>query len=600
MEIKENLKELVSNLPQQPGIYRYYDEENQLLYVGKAKNLKNRVSSYFTNSKQHSYKTRKMVAQIHQIRYTAVNSEQEALLLENTLIKTYQPKYNILLKDDKTFPYLCVSDEPFPRVFVTRQPEKKEGKYYGPYSKPQAMNTVKDLLHELYTLRTCHLSLTQANIKAQKFKVCLEFHIGNCQGPCEAKQSLADYEQDMEQVHHILKGNLGMVKSYFKEKMMTCAENLEFEKAQEFKQKLERLENFQSKSLVVNPNIQELDVFSIVSEEKNAFVNYLKIKDGAIIHSQNVHIKKKLDETDEDILSFVIFDLRQVHHSKATEVITNLAMEPEEISSLNYSLPKIGDKKKLVDLSLKNALLYKRDKMKAYVKSSPDEPIQSVKELQQVLQMDKPPVHIECFDNSNIQGTDPVASMVYFQNGKPLKREYRHFNIKTVEGPNDFASMQEIVARRYKRILEEKKELPDLIIIDGGKGQLSSACLALKEVGVYGQIPIIGIAKRLEEIYLPEDDIPLHISKRSSALKLIQKARDEAHRFAIEFHRLKRSKRSLVGELEKIEGVGKATVQKLLRHFKSVKKIKEASQEELEEVVGKAKTQVLLKAFEVN
>ncbi len=598
MEIKEHLKELVSNLPQQPGIYRYYDSQDEILYVGKAKNLKNRVSSYFNQSKQHSYKTRKMVSLIHSIRYTVVNTEQEALLLENTLIKTHQPKYNILLKDDKTFPFLCVSNEPFPRLFVTRQPEKKEGKYYGPYSKLQIMNTMKDLLHRLYTIRTCYLNLTQENIQAQKFKVCLEYHIGNCQGPCVGKQSKADYDSDMEQVHHILKGNLATPKAYFKEKMLESAENLEFEKAQVYKQKLEQLEDFQSKSLVVNPSIQELDVFSIVSEEKDAFVNYLKIKNGAIIHSQNVHIKKKLDETDEDILAFVMFDLRNTHQSEAQEIITNLALNTEEAPELTYTLPKIGDKKKLLDLSIKNALVYKREKMKIYVKSAPDEPVQSVQELQKALQMDKPPVHIECFDNSNIQGTDPVASMVYFQNGKPLKREYRHFNIKTVEGPNDFASMQEIVARRYKRLLEEEKELPDLIIIDGGKGQLSSACLALKEVGVYGQIPIIGIAKRLEEIYLPEDDVPLHISKRSSALKLIQKARDEAHRFAIEFHRLKRSKRSLIGELEQIEGIGKTTAEKLLRHFKSVKKIKESSLEELEQVVGKSRAKILASAFE--
>ncbi len=598
MEIKEHLKELVTNLPQQPGIYRYYDSQDEILYVGKAKNLKNRVSSYFNQSKQHSYKTRKMVSLIHSIRYTVVNTEQEALLLENTLIKTHQPKYNILLKDDKTFPFLCISNEPFPRLFVTRQPENKEGKYYGPYSKLQAMNTVKDLLHQLYTIRTCYLNLTQENIQAQKFKVCLEYHIGNCQGPCVGKQSKADYDSDMEQVHHILKGNLATPKAYFKEKMLQCAENLEFEKAQIYKQKLERLEDFQSKSLVVNPSIQELDVFSIVSEEKDAFVNYLKIKNGAIIHSQNVHIKKKLDEIDEDILEFVMFDLRHTHQSEAKEIITNLALSPEEAPELTYTLPKIGDKKKLLDLSIKNALVYKREKMKMYVKSSPDEPVQSVQELQKALQMDKPPVHIECFDNSNIQGTDPVASMVYFQNGKPLKREYRHFNIKTVEGPNDFASMQEIVTRRYKRLLEEEKELPDLIIIDGGKGQLSSACLALKEVGVYGQIPIIGIAKRLEEIYLPEDDVPLHISKRSSALKLIQKARDEAHRFAIEFHRLKRSKRSLIGELEQIEGIGKTTAEKLLRHFKSVKKIRESSLEELEQVVGKSRAKILASAFE--
>ncbi len=591
-------KESALKLPQAPGIYKFYDEADQLLYVGKAKDLKSRVSSYFNQSGQHNRKTQRLVAQIARIEFTVVNTEFDALLLENSLIKTHQPKYNILLKDDKTYPYICVTREPFPKVMVTRRIEKEQGSYYGPYTNLKAMNTVLELIRELYTIRTCHYHLSPENIQAGKFKVCLEYHIGNCLGPCEGLQSEKEYLKDIEQVHQILRGNITSVRHHLKHKMQEMAEALEFEQAEDYKQKLNRLDYFQSKSLVVSPKLQDIDVFAILSDEKRAYVNYLKIKDGAIVRTRNTEVKKKLDEPDEEVLTMVVVELRKEMESEAKEIISNVALDSEIIDTINI-IPKIGDKKKLLELSLKNVLFYRRDLEKKRGNYKPkDEPVQAVQELQKALSMNKPPFHIECFDNSNIQGSNPVASMVYFKNGKPLKKEYRHFNIKTVVGPDDFSSMREIVFRRYRRLLEEEKELPDLIVIDGGKGQLSSACSALKELEIYGKIKIIGIAKRLEEIYLPEDDIPLHINKKSLALKLIQRARDEAHRFAIEFHRLKRSKSSLHTELEDIKGIGESTITKLLRHFKSLRKVKASTETELAEVVGQAKAKIIKEGLE--
>ncbi|MDX2304058.1 MAG: excinuclease ABC subunit UvrC [Microscillaceae bacterium] len=587
-----NPKETALKLPHNPGVYRFYDHEDTLLYVGKAKDLKNRVSSYFNQSATHNRKTQKLVSQIARIEYTLVNTEFDALLLENNLIKTHQPKYNILLKDDKTFPYICITKERFPKVLVTRTLDRSLGKFYGPYSNVKAMYTVLELVKELYTIRTCHLNLSEENIRDAKFKVCLEYHIGNCKGPCEGLQTEIDYQKDIDQVHQILKGDVSIVKSYFTEKMMETAQNLEFEKAAEYKEKLASLEKFQSKSLVANPNIRDVDVFSIISDEKTAFINYLKIKDGAIIHTHNFELKKKLDEPDEEILTLVVLDARNEFNSQATEIITNIPLQIN-LDQTENTIPKIGDKKKLLDLSLKNTFYLKRDKERKLLNQQKKDTGVAVLELQKILNMSKPPIHIECFDNSNIQGTNPVASMVYFQNGRPLKKEYRHFNIKTVIGPDDFSSMNEIVSRRYRRQLDENKELPDLIIIDGGKGQLNAACQALKDLNLYGQMKIIGIAKRLEEIYLPQDDIPLHIHKKSPALKLIQQARDEAHRFAIEFHRLKRSKNSIQSQLEEIKGIGAATVEKLLQHFKSIKKIKESTPEEIAEIVGMAKAQLI-------
>ena len=590
-------KESALKLPHNPGVYRFYDQEDILLYVGKAKDLKNRVSSYFNQSSVYNRKTQKLVSQIVRIEYTLVNSEFDALLLENNLIKTHQPKYNILLKDDKTFPYVCITKERFPKVIVTRTVDRKVGKYYGPYSNVKAMHMILDLVKELYTIRTCHLNLTDQNIKAGKFKVCLEYHIGNCKGPCEGHQTEEDYQKDIDQVHQIMKGDISVVKAHFTAKMMEASEKLEFEKAADYKAKLNLLAKFQSKSLVVNPKITDVDVFSIISDEKAAYINYLKIKDGAIVYTHNFDIKKRLDEPDEEILTLIVSDARQEFDSQAKEIITNIPLQVNLLQT-ESTIPKIGDKKKLLDLSLKNAFFFKKDKDRKQINQQKRDAPAAVQELQKILNMPKPPVHIECFDNSNIQGTNPVASMVYFKNGKPFKKEYRHFNIKTVVGPDDFSSMHEIVSRRYKRLLEEKKELPDLIIIDGGKGQLNAACRALEEQGLYGQIKIVGIAKRLEEIYLPKDDIPLHIHKKSPALKLIQHARDEAHRFAIEFHRLKRSKSSIQSELENIKGIGASTVEKLLQHFKSLKKIKEADIQEVTEVVGLTKAKLIQEYFQ--
>jgi excinuclease ABC subunit C len=593
----ELLTSQVAQLPHLPGVYKFFDIENTLLYVGKAKDLKNRVSSYFNNSNQHNHKTKRLIAQIHALEYTLVNSEIDALLLENNLIKTNQPKYNILLKDDKSYPFVCVTQEPFPKIIVTRQPDKVSGKLYGPFSNVKAMHTVLDLIKKLYPIRTCHLHLSQENIQAKKFKVCLEYHIGNCLGPCEGKQSEKEYDYLITQSEQILKGNLSLVKNYFQEKMIASAEALEFEEAENYKQKLSLLDNFQTKSLVVNPKIQDLDVCTILADAEMAYLNYLKIKDGSIVHAKNQQVKKKLAETDEEVLIFVLFDMRQQIASTATEIITNIPIDLQDFG-LENTVPKIGDKKKLIDLSIKNVIFFKQERRRLLEKKSADNPTQAVMELQKVLQLKNPPLHIECFDNSNIQGTNPVASMVYFQNGKPLKKEYRHFNIKTVEGPDDFASMQEIVTRRYRRLLEEQKELPDLILIDGGKGQLSSACDALRSLDLYGKIPIVGIAKRLEEIYFPEDDVPLHISKKSTALRLIQYARNEAHRFAITFHRLKRSNSSIQTQLENIKGIGEATVEALLKEFKTLKNIKSQPVEELAKIVGKAKAELLKESLQ--
>jgi excinuclease ABC subunit C len=583
----------VAQLPHLPGVYKFFDKEKILLYVGKAKDLKNRVNSYFIKSNQLNRKTQRLVSQIDTLEYTIVNNERDALLLENNLIKTNQPKYNILLKDDKSYPYICVTAEPFPKIIVTRQPDKVKGTLYGPFSNVKAMYAVLDLIKKLYPLRNCQLLLSAENIQAQKFKVCLEYHIGNCLGPCEGKQNEPDYIQQIYQAEQILKGDIGRIKNYFQEQMYASAENLEFEKAEAFKQKLALLDSFQSKSLIVNAKIQAIDVCTIIADEDYAYINYLIIKDGRIIHTQNQEVRKKLEESDEEVLGFVLFHLRQQCKSTSQEIITNIPLTFEESSLLLNTVPKIGDKKKLVDLSMKNTIYFKQEKRRLANQKSADNPTQAVLELQKALQLKNPPIHIECFDNSNIQGTNPVASMVFFQNGKPFKKEYRHFNIKTVEGPDDFASMREIVMRRYKRLLDESKPLPDLILIDGGKGQLSSACEALKELNLYGKIPIVGIAKRLEEIYFPEDEIPLHISKKSLALKLIQQARNEAHRFAITFHRLKRSQNSIQTQLSSIKGIGEATIEALLKEFKTIKNIKEQSLEDLAKVVGKAKAEVL-------
>lgn len=579
-------------LPDQPGIYKYFNEDQELIYVGKAKSLKKRVASYFVKGSGLNHKTRKMVREIKRIEITLVNSEFDALLLENNIIKKNQPKYNILLKDDKTYPYLVLTKENFPRIFPTRRLIPHKGIYFGPFASVKAMNNVLELIRSIFTIRTCKLDLSPYKIQENKYKVCLEYHIGNCLGPCEGKQKEADYLKDIEQAKHILKGNLAIAKSYFRERMQQAANELAFEKAHYYKEKLELLEKYQSKSIVVNPAIKDLDVFALVSDEKNAYVNYLKVKNGAIIITKTVELKKRLDEPETELLLTAIVRLRDQFNSDADEIIVNIPIE-EEYEGLNIHFPKIGDKKSLIELSLKNAKYYKQEKLLASGEVK-DKKFRVLKQLQTDLSLQEMPDHIECFDNSNIQGTNPVASMVCFLNGKPAVKEYRHYHIKTVEGPNDFASMTEVVGRRYKRLLEEEKPLPKLIVIDGGKGQLSSAVEALKSLNIYGRVPIIGIAKRLEEIYFPGDQYPIHIDKKSESLRLLQRVRDEAHRFAITFHRNVRSKKAFGTQLEEVESIGKQTADKLLKHFKSVKKIKEATEEELTAVIGTAKTQKLM------
>lgn len=580
----ENLKSIIATLPDSPGVYRYFNEEGEMIYVGKAKSLKKRVGSYFSKQALDSRKTEKLVSEIRNIEFTLANSEFDALLLENNLIKQNQPKYNILLKDDKTFPFLCIIKEPFPRIIATRKFIPKQGEYFGPYSSVVSMKNILELVRQLYSIRTCNLVLSAENIAQKKFKVCLEYHIGNCKGPCEGFQDEKNYLDDIAQARNILKGDLSVVEDTFNSRMNEAAAKMEFEKADEYKQKLGLLERFQSKSLVVNRKLTDIDVFTIVSSPAAAFINYLQVKEGAIIFSKNIEIKKKLDETDEDILNYAVAELRKTYRSSNPEVFTNIALSLKSDDFENV-IPQIGDKKKLVEMSLKNSLFMKREKeISKNARRSKRTEILAI--LQENLRLIHFPKIIECFDNSNFQGTSPVASMVRFVDGYPDKKGYRHFNIKTVVGPDDFASMKEIVTRRYSRVMEEQSEFPSLIIVDGGKGQLSSACEALKELGLYGKIPIVGIAKKLEEIYYPEDPLPLLISKKSPGLLLIQQIRDEAHRFAIEFHRLKRSKNTFVTALEEIPGVGKKTADKLLKHFKSVKKIKEASLEELTQLIG--------------
>ncbi len=559
--------------------------------MGKAKSLKKRCrSSYFVvKTAGINRKTRKKwCLRSKKIEITIDDSEFDALLLRKCAHRRKcQPKYNILLKDDKTYPYICLTKENYPRIIPTRRVIPSRGTYFGPFASVGGMKNVLDLIHSLFTIRTCKLDLSPYQVQSGKYKVCLEYHIGNCLGPCEGKQKESDYDQQIEQAKHILKGNLGIAKTYFKKQMQDAAEEYLFEKAQHYKNKLELLEKYQAKSLVVNQSIADIDVFSIVSDEKVGYVNYLKIKNGTIILTKTVEVKKKLDELDEELLESAIVRLRDNFNSEAKEIITNIELSDSFIEA-DIQVPKIGDKRKLIELSLKNALYYKKEKALA-LGATKDKGNRVLKQLQADLQLKELPDHIECFDNSNIQGTNPVASMVYFKNGKPANKEYRHYNIKSVVGPDDFASMKEVVGRRYKKVLEEGLPLPKLIVIDGGKGQLSSACEALKSLDLYGKIPIIGIAKRLEEILLPRNQFPLHIDKKSESLRLLQKVRDEAHRFAITFHRNQRSKNAFGTSLTDIEGIGKATAEKLLKQFKSVKKVQSATLDQLVEVLGKAK-----------
>lgn len=585
-------------LPDSPGVYRYFNELNELIYVGKAKSLKKRVSSYFNKNTGVNLKTLKMVKEIKKIEITLVDNEFDALLLENNLIKKTLPRYNILLRDDKSYPYIVLTKENFPRVFMTRKVVPKLGTYFGPFASVKAMYSVLELIKEVFTLRTCKLDLAPAKIAENKYKVCLEYHIGNCQGPCVGYQKEDTYKTEIEQVKHILKGNLGIAKTYFKQEMISNAEELAFEKAHLFKEKYDSLEKYQAKSLITNPSFGNIDVCTIVSDEKYAYVNYMRIKNGSLTITKSVEIKKKLDESDEEILLIALISLQDQFSSDADEILLNLELT-NPIDGLNVLSPKIGDKKKLIELSVKNAFFYKKEK--ALLNGlNQDKKDRVIKQLQTDLMLTEIPDHIECFDNSNIQGTSPVASMVCFLNGKPAVKEYRHYHIKTVIGANDFASMKEVVGRRYKRLMEEGLPMPKLVVIDGGKGQLSSAIEALQELGIYGQMPIIGIAKRLEEIYFPGDSYPIHIDKKSESLRLLQRIRDEAHRFAITFHREVRSKNAFGTQLTSIPGIGGQTADKLLSHFKSIKKIKEASESELIGIIGTPKAKALVEWKEKN
>ena len=596
MEIPRYTPDEVKKIPKKPGVYRFYNKDSVAIYVGKAKNLKSRVSSYFNDLSGQNRKTYKMVSEISHIEFTIVNTEFDALLLENSLIKEYQPKYNILLKDDKSFPYITVVNESFPRVFSTRRVDRRKGKYYGPYTSVRAMKNVLELIRNLYYVRTCNLNLSQENIKAGKFKVCLEYHIGKCKGPCVGLQTEEEYLNDIRLAKDILRGNLVPVRGFFKEQMQQAAEQLDFEGAQLMKDKLELLEKFQSRTVIVNQNLTDIDVFGITSDEKIAYINYVKIANGSIILSKTVEVKKKLEESDHELLAQLVIDLRQRYKSSSKEILSNVDIEYD--LDVESRVPKIGDKRKLVELALKNALFYKKEKL-SLAKPEGYREKRVLEQLQDDLKLKSLPEHIECFDNSNLAGSNPVASMVYFKNGKPAKKEYRKYNIKSVTGPNDFASMEEIVFRRYKRLLDEDTPLPDLVVVDGGKGQLSSSVLALKKLGVYGSLPIIGIAKRLEEVYFPNDEFPIHINKKSESLKLLQQIRNEAHRFAITFHRSKRSKSAINSELSQIEGIGDKTAEKLLKHFKSVKKLKAAEHAEIEKIIGKAKAGIVINALKI-
>lgn len=592
----EALQHIIQSIPQKPGVYQYYDNNGKILYVGKAKNLKKRVSSYF--QKEHdSGKTRVLVKKIADIKTIVVDSEMDALLLENNLIKEYQPRYNVMLRDDKTYPWICIKNERFPRVFSTRRLIKDGSEYYGPYASAKMANTVLELIHQLFPLRNCNFDLSEKNIESGKFKVCLEYHIGNCLGPCEGKQTGTDYDESITQIRNIVKGNISVVTKHLKELMKTFAENLQFEEAQQVKEKVELLERYQAKSTIVNPKINNIDVFSVVSDNEYGYVNFLSIVNGAIIQSHTIEMKKKLEEADEELLMLGITELRQRFNSQSKEIYLSKPLDID-IEDIKLTVPKIGDKRQLVELSIRNAHNFRQERFKQSKIIDPERHSKRILEqMQKDLRLSEKPAHIECFDNSNIQGTNPVAACVVFKNAKPSKKDYRHFNIKTVEGPDDFASMEEVVYRRYKRLKEEEQPLPQLIVIDGGKGQLSSAVKSLDKLGLRGKIAIIGIAKRLEELYYPNDPLPLYLDKKSETLKVIQQLRNEAHRFGIEHHRNRRSKASIKSALEEIPGVGQATINDLLKAFKSVKRVKEASEEELKEIVGLSKAKKVYSYF---
>ncbi|MBL1223380.1 excinuclease ABC subunit UvrC [Chryseobacterium sp. L7] len=586
----------LKTLPSEPGVYRYYDKNDQLLYVGKAKHLKKRVLSYF-NKNLPGYRIKIMVGKIVRLETTIVNSEYDALLLENNLIKEHRPFYNVLLKDDKTYPWICIKNESFPRIFLTRNVIKDGSEYYGPYAKVRPAKILLDTIKHIYKLRTCNLNLSPSKIAEGKYKVCLEYHIKNCEGPCEDLESKEDYDEKIDAIRGIIKGDFRKAKEYLVSQMMKLAENLKFEEAQTIKERLDILEDYQAKNTVVNPNIDDVDVFGMTSDEAAAYVNFFKIRNGNIIQSFTTEIKKILEETDEDILEEALIEIRQKFSSDSKEVLLPFHLSVE-IPNVKLIVPKVGDKKRIVELSEKNAKEYRLEKLKQVQIVDPERHTNRIMaEMQKLLRMPVEPRHIEGFDNSNIQGTNPVSACVVFKDGKPSKADYRIFHPKTVEGANDFATMEEVIYRRYKRMLDEGESLPQLILIDGGKGQLSSAVKSLRLLGLYGKITIVGIAKRLEEIFFPEDSIPLYLDKKSETLKILQRVRDEAHRFGVKHHRTRRKNSTIKSELEEIPGVGEKTIELLLSKLKSVKRIKESSLETLEEILGKSKAKVIWEFF---
>lgn len=592
-------RQALKKIPRKPGVYQFWNAEGELIYIGKAKNLKNRVTSYFSNDTYRiNAKTRVLVSKIQNITFTIVDTEIDAWLLENSLIKKHQPRYNVLLKDDKTYPWIVIKNEPFPRIFWTRKIIRDGSTYFGPYASVSMMHTILELIKEIYPRRTCNLPLSKENIAAGKFKVCLEYQIGNCKGPCQAFQSEEDYNNNIEDIKDILNGRIGGVIRSLKADLEQASMALNFELAHQLKRKLELLENYQSKSTIVNSSITDVDVFSIASDEKHAFVNFLKVMNGTIIQTQTIEIKKKLDETDEELLTIAISEFRNRFSSHSREIIVPFEIELDN-PRIKFTVPKLGEKKKLLDLSQKNVLFFKREKLDQYEKLNPELKTERIlSQMMKDLRLNQLPRHIECFDNSNFQGRYPVSAIVVFKDAKPSKKDYRHFNVKTVEGPNDFATMEEAVFRRYRRMLDEGDPLPQLIVIDGGKGQLSAALKSLNTLGIAKEVTVIGIAKRLEELYYPGDQYPLYLDKKSETLKIIQYLRDEAHRFGITFHRKKRNKGTLVTELQNIAGIGKTSSEKLLRHFKSVKKIREASEQELAQLLNKKQVQTLKSYFQ--
>lgn len=588
----------IKTLPSKPGVYQYFDKEDKILYVGKAKNLKKRVSSYFTKTHDNG-KTRVLVKKIVSIKHIVVSTETDALLLENNLIKKYQPRYNVMLKDDKTYPWICIKKERFPRIFLTRNVIKDGSEYYGPYTSVRTVKVLLDLIKDLYQLRTCNYFLSEKNVQERKYKLCLEYHIGNCHAPCENKQTEENYNQSIAEIRQIIKGNFKESMLSLSKLMRSYAEEMEFEQAQKIKEKIDQLSNYQARSTIVNPSINNVDVFSIISDDSYGYVNFLKIMNGSIIQSHTAEIKKKLDESDKSLLELAIVEIRNRFDSQSKEIY--VPFEVNIGNEITVTIPKLGDKKRIVELSIRNAKYFRQEQFKQIKLVDPDRHTNRIMaQMKTDLRLSEEPRHIECFDNSNIQGTNPVAACVVFRNGKASKKEYRNFNIKSVEGPDDFASMEEVVFRRYKRMINEAQELPQLIIVDGGKGQLSSGLKSLDILGLRNKVAIIGIAKRLEEIYYPNDSIPLYLDKKSESLKIIQQLRNEAHRFGIAHHRNKRSKEAIQTELELIPGIGQQTIVTLLQHFRSTKRVIEASLEELIDVVGISRAKKLHNYYHTN